>query len=89
MLDEQDVIQMLNFTGEVELAGGIVHNATSRNAAAYFSGYVASKLAKNHLQKYKQRIQDCTKCCSIFTTPDVDVHLFTTFKEYEANVGPG
>ena len=58
------------------------------NAAAYFSGYVAHKLNKYHLQHLKKTLANCSECSKILDSEDYFLHLFTSFKQYKEVIDP-
>lgn len=70
---------------EVTDVGGVICDSVSINAASYYAGYVASKLAAFHLQNFKTTLNACEHCSNILGQIDYNIHLFTTFKEYHSN----
>jgi len=75
---------MLSFASSVKLVGGVLETVASHNAAAYYAGYMASRISKFHYTNHKTDLKVCS--CNILTSPDMKVHLFNTFKEYQENV---
>lgn len=78
-------MDMLSFDGDVEHVGAVIESVSSKNAAAYFAGYIGMKVSKYHLSHNKETITDC-ESCNIFSSKNLDLHLFTAYKEYEQNV---
>ena len=80
--------EVLGFSEQTEV-GGMFEGIEAENAAAYFSGYIASRVSKFHLQRLKTSITDCTECQHILISradKDLSVHLFVSFKEYREEV---
>lgn len=85
--DEGEILEALHFSGTPNSPiGGINDSVCSKNACSYFSGYLGLKLNKFHRSKLNCSITDCEGCNNIFVTPDMNLHLFISFKEYEHNV---
>jgi len=81
-----DIIEeALNFQGTT-VVGSCFENICSDNAASYFSGYIALKLNRFHKKVCGQASYQCQECSPIFVAPDLGVHLFVSFKDYQQNV---
>lgn len=86
-VDSEELDEALHFSGASDSPiGGVFESVCSLNAASYFSGYIGLKLNKHHRTILKCSINECEGCCDIFTTPDMNLHLFVSFKEYRDNV---
>lgn len=59
---------------------------SSCDGAAYFSGYISTRLSRNHEKTQKKDLTTCQDCSNIFTSPDLTLHMFLSFKEYRDNV---
>lgn len=86
-LDPEEVEEALVYTGTPSAPiGGVIDSVTGKDAVSYYAGYVAMKLGQYHLSKLKIHLNDCHDCSSIRMSQDLNVHLFTSFKEYTQNV---
>ena len=66
--------------------GGCKEEQTFKEAAAYFSGYLVHKLNSYHKKKLSSTIVDYETCAAILDVQDLNLHMFTSFKEYEQNL---
>ena len=85
IIEEGEAADALFFSG-VTSVGAVLDDPVSRNAAAHFAGYVGLKLSNYHLKRTCKSIVDCSGCNNIFIPQDFNLHLFSSFKEYEQNV---
>jgi hypothetical protein len=80
--------EAINFSGAptMPIGGFFESSSCLHEAASYFSGYVGHKVNKFHTLKLKCAISVCEGCENIFSTQDLNLHLFISFKEYQRNV---
>ena len=85
--DEHEVIEASIFSKDCSVAvGGCCEEEVFNQAAAYFSGYLVHKLNTVHKKKLHSGIVDYEVCSAILDIQDLNLHMFTSFKEYEQNV---
>ena len=85
-LDGDQALEALQYSDET-VVGGIKANVSSSNATSYFSGFMAYKIFKFHSNKLKTSVNECDQCSNSMLSGEVDfnIHLFTTFKEFNQN----
>jgi len=79
-LEEEELLQARTYAGQ-SAVGSVSQSASSFNGAAYFSGFMAKKLVKEH-KKLKNSLYQCSVCSKILSSPARNVHLYVILKQY-------
>ena len=66
--------------------GGFFLTESAHQAAAYFAGFIAKKVEKQHLTLTKRPYSSCQECDHILGPEDREILSFVSFKQYKQNV---
>lgn len=83
MTPDVDAAEALSFSEVTEVGGMFTGTGATDGASSYFTGYVAYRMDRFHRVHLKSSIAQCTECCKILASPDLNLHLFTSFKEFK------
>jgi hypothetical protein len=75
----------MEFEGEVgpPIGGYKTASVEQDNAIAYLSGFFVHKLNQFHIKTTDTTINTCETCSKILGPTNLNIHCYTTFKEYE------